>query len=304
MSQKKNICVESRSRRWCLTLNHYTEAELDKLSSLPCRYIVYGLETGQEGTPHVQGYIVFKNARRFSTLKKFLPRGHWEIAQGSDAQNVNYCKKQDPNPYERGSLPIQRANANVNPQEILARDPINGPRILNVNRQLNGYQLEYSMLCEVERGKLKKPKIIYVYGSSGSGKSFYALKRGITEYGKENICTIRFDRSGFAHCSNPLAECLVMMEFRPSCLDAVTFLELTDGYGLHLNIKHGSIYIRPKCLFICSILPPTEIYKEEINRQFVRRLTEIINKDLDPWVDRTSDSDSEGSTIELDSDIE
>lgn len=181
-------------------------------------------------------------------------------------------------------------------------DPLNGPRILAANRIINGMHLESSMLSEIERGKLKKPKVIYVHGASGSGKTYYALQRGICDYGKENVCTIRFDRSGFAHCSNPLAKCLVLMEFRPSCLDAVTFLELTDGYGIHLNIKHGSIYIRPRCIIICSILPPSEIYKEEINRQFTRRLTEIVNKDLDPFIDRTEESESEGSTIELASD--
>ena len=44
--------------------------------------------------------------------------------------------------------------------------------------------LESSMLSEIERGKLKKPKVIYVHGASGSGKTYYALQRGICDYGK------------------------------------------------------------------------------------------------------------------------
>lgn len=302
MTHVKKIECRRRSRKWCFTVNNYTDEDLDQISSLNTQYLIYGRERGEEGTDHIQGFAIFRNAVTFSSLKSKLPRAHIEITKGSTEENIRYCTKEDRQPFIRGTPPLERRRANVNAVEILERDPLNGPRILAANRIINGMHLESSMLSEIERGKLKKPKVIYVHGASGSGKTYYALQRGICDYGKENVCTIRFDRSGFAHCSNPLAKCLVLMEFRPSCLDAVTFLELTDGYGIHLNIKHGSIYIRPRCIIICSILPPSEIYKEEINRQFTRRLTEIVNKDLDPFIDRTEESESEGSTIELASD--
>lgn len=289
----------SRSKRWCLTLNNFTQEELDKLSGIECEYIVYGLEHLDAGTPHVQGYIVFKSQKRLSTLKKLVERAHWEKARGNHQQCIRYCMKEDPSPYERGTRPVDK-NTKINAMKILKQDPINGQKILASQRTIKGMKLEETMLGEILLDNLVKPKIIYIYGSSGSGKSYYALKQGITEYGIGNVSTIRFDKSGFAHCSDPQAECLIIMEFRPSCLAATDFLELTDGYGMHLNIKHGSIYIRPKCLYICSILHPSEIYKEEINRQFMRRITEIINKDEDPYqnyVDQT-----EGELVEWGSD--
>lgn len=299
MAHKKNSGRESRSRRWTITLNNYTEEELDVLSSLNTVYMIYGRETAPTtGTPHIQGFCIFNHGVRRSTLEKKIPRAHWEEARETTRKNIEYCMKEDKSPYIKGSVPLERSKANLDAEAIMTSNPVNGNRILANNRQIEGMRLEKKMLLEISKDKLKKPKIVYIHGSSGSGKSYFALRRAIMDYGIEQVATIRFDRSGFAHCSNPLAKCLVFMEFRPSCIDAVTFLELTDGYGVHLNVKHGSIYIRPKCLYICSIMPPTEIYKEEINRQFLRRITEIINKDNDPYIDRTEDSDEE-STIDL-----
>lgn len=290
----------SRSTRWTLTLNNFTEEELDSISKIDAAYIIYGLEHLTEGTPHVQGFFIFKNGKRLSTLKKLIPRGHWEIAMGTTEQNILYCSKEDKTPFIKGSVPLTRSNATINAEEILEKDLLNGNRILTNKRTLKGLGMEKEMLREILNNKLIKPKIIYIHGASGSGKSYWALRRGVLEYGVENVATLRFDKSGFAHCSDPQAKCLVLMEFRPSCIDAVTFLELTDGYGMHLNVKHGSMYIRPECIYICSILAPQEIYKEEINRQFMRRITEIIDKDLDPYVE--NEEETSGETIELNSD--
>lgn len=282
-----------RSKRWCFTLNNFTQEELDKISGIDCEYLIYGLEHTTIGTPHVQGYVVFKHQKRMATLKKWLDRAHFEKALGTHLQNVKYCSKEDTSPFEKGIRPVDTKNK-IAAKKILKSDPINGPRILATQRMLKGMNLEKNMLGEVLIDQLQKPKIIYIHGASGTGKSYYAIKEAVMEYGMNNVSTIRFDKSGFAHCSDPQAECLVWMEFRPSCLDAVTFLEFTDGYGMHLNVKHGSIYIRPKCIYICSILKPEEIYREEINVQFQRRITKIIDKDLDPYhnyVDHSVDED-------------
>lgn len=85
------------ARRWCFTLNNYTEEEKEAAIEW-CKskkFYVIGEEVGNEnGTPHLQGYVEGKSAITFKTLKnKLTTRVHVEKAKGSREQNVDYCKK-------------------------------------------------------------------------------------------------------------------------------------------------------------------------------------------------------------------
>lgn len=107
MSQESSVSIVSaggntsnprlRCRKWCFTLNNWTNDELSQLAQgfekLGAKCII-GSEVGEEGTPHLQGYCEFQNQASFSTLKKLSPRAHWEKARGSRAQNVTYCSKE------------------------------------------------------------------------------------------------------------------------------------------------------------------------------------------------------------------
>lgn len=89
--------VKSTSRRWCFTLNNYTEEELNQISDIfekkNWNYVM-GLEIGEEKkTPHIQGYFESKNCVRFSTVKKILPKAHIEACKGTRQQNTDYCTK-------------------------------------------------------------------------------------------------------------------------------------------------------------------------------------------------------------------
>lgn len=81
------------SKTWCFTLNNYSEEELKALRLLPdITYLLMGKEVSSTGTPHIQGYITFKNAHRFSAMRKFSPRAHWEPTRVDAAAN-RYCRK-------------------------------------------------------------------------------------------------------------------------------------------------------------------------------------------------------------------
>ena len=49
-----------------------------------------------------------------------------------------------------------------------------------------------------------------------------------------------------------------------------------DKYGTNVNIKGGFCYIRAKCIIMCSIFQPDELYqKDELSEQFERRIDKI-----------------------------
>lgn len=84
----------ARGRRWVFTLNNYTKEDIDTFDQrfLGAKYI-FGKEVGESGTPHLQGYVNFPNAVSLESLRKRLPRAHFEIARGSEIENINYCSK-------------------------------------------------------------------------------------------------------------------------------------------------------------------------------------------------------------------
>ena len=55
---------------------------------------VYQLEQGEQETLHLQGFVQFKNAISFQSLKKILPRAHIEKCNNIDA-SISYCQKID-----------------------------------------------------------------------------------------------------------------------------------------------------------------------------------------------------------------
>lgn len=55
----------SKGLYWTFTLNNYTAEEegsmMDALAE-QCIYLIVGKEVGEEGTPHLQGYLGLKNS--------------------------------------------------------------------------------------------------------------------------------------------------------------------------------------------------------------------------------------------------
>lgn len=96
----------SPANAWCFTLNNYTKTEYEFLSSrflsVSEKYLyIVGKEVGEQGTPHLQGYVALRNAKKkFRPLPAFAVERdgknamHFERAKGSTRQNYFYCSKE------------------------------------------------------------------------------------------------------------------------------------------------------------------------------------------------------------------
>lgn len=97
-----------RSRGYCFTINNFTDDDIVYVMSLyddnSADYLVAGFETGESGTPHIQGYVHFPNAVKFDSLKSIIYGAHIEQANGTPQQASDYCKKDD-DYYECGKVP-------------------------------------------------------------------------------------------------------------------------------------------------------------------------------------------------------
>jgi hypothetical protein len=85
-----------QTRHWCFTINNWEQGDDDGLIALgpTVSYLVYGYETGESGTPHLQGYVIFPRVKRLSEAKGLLSgRAHLEPKRGTPEQAAAYCKK-------------------------------------------------------------------------------------------------------------------------------------------------------------------------------------------------------------------
>jgi len=85
-----------KTRQWVFTVNNPTplEVEVLKATNNLCKYMIVGHEVGENGTPHLQGYVTMKNAYRFTSIKQLMDdRAHVEPAKGNIEQNFKYCSK-------------------------------------------------------------------------------------------------------------------------------------------------------------------------------------------------------------------
>lgn len=87
----------SRAKHWCFTINNYSAEDESRLRDLSSTvpYLIFGRETGEAGTPHLQGFISFGKQERFAHVRNAIGgRAHLEVARSKPAVAAAYCKKE------------------------------------------------------------------------------------------------------------------------------------------------------------------------------------------------------------------
>jgi len=96
---------------WCFTTNNPTEEDVPPNVWPDVEYVVWQHEQGDQGTEHLQGYVVFVGKKRLKWIKdNCCCRSHWEPRAGTHEQAKAYCMKEDSRiagpmhgPWEHGS---------------------------------------------------------------------------------------------------------------------------------------------------------------------------------------------------------
>lgn len=100
------------SRNYCWTINNYTDLDFTFIEAIKpkCSYLIVGKEKGENGTPHLQGYLVLLSPSRAAAISKLLPRAHIEVRRGTHKQAQDYCKKDGD--YEEYSTKEEKTQSN------------------------------------------------------------------------------------------------------------------------------------------------------------------------------------------------
>lgn len=266
-----------KARDWQLTLNEVEKWDdllgyLEELKTLSYGIACHELapSTSHE---HIHVYTHFSNAIALSIRK--CQGAHIERCRGSPKQNIDYIRKDGDIIWEYGDEPRQGARTigELKKSKDLDSLPIAvaniAERIVRRERAKEGFM---EMLTEIENDCLVRTEVIYITGKPGQGKTYGGYKLALSKFPKEKIGRIKFSQQ-FAFIDNEEAECFVIEEFRASDLRASELLQLIDNYGSRISTKGGDVYIRAKCIILCSMFAPDELYqRDEMAEQFIRRI--------------------------------
>lgn len=268
----------SRSRNFCYTWNNYADDKIASLKELPCRYHVIGFEKGEEkGTPHLQGFIMFKHQRTFGAVCKMLKGAHVEAARGAPWQAADYCKK-DGEFWEQGDPPVSKKQQGE-------AEKARWKEIIKMSQEGQFDQLEEKhpgvyfnkiKLIEHHRQRhqrapepLEKPCGEWIWGPSGVGKTTKAREGVSSLYLKS--CNKWWD--GYDG-----QEVVVMDDVDPnhSCLGHHIKL-WSDKWPFPAEVKGSSLTIRPKRFVITSQYSPEQVFQDQETLDAVRRRFDVTH---------------------------
>lgn len=273
-----------RARNFCFTLNNFTKEQYDAVCAWDCKYIVVGKEVGESGTPHLQGFVCFVNARSFASVKKLCTSAHWEVSKGTPEQASTYCKKDDKSFFEKGDLPLsaaQKGDAEKNRWKEALKCVQEGrvddvpADILCVHLRSIQYAAAQIALSKRKVETLSEWQHEWRYGKTECGKSENPrlehpgayIKDPQTEwwdgYKDEDVVIIDdFDKYNIKHSGN--------------------LKRWLDKYPFQAQVKNAYMMIRPKKIIVTSNYHPSEIWSDEQTLGPILRRVKVIELFHDP----------------------
>jgi len=242
-------------RCFVFTWNNYQRRDMVKLEADDWfKYCVVGMEVGDNGTPHLQGYVELKTRKRFLQLKERYPKMHIEKRRGTAAQAGDYCKK-DGDFLEFGETRKQGARTDLTRLKKRVRK---GEKRFEIIRDCSNYQqIRYvEKLFEYVRPSLEwSPRnVLWYYGPAGTGKT-----RAAVDYVKEKG-PVYVAMTGQWFDGYDGEDYVIIDDLRAKNWPYSLMLRLLDGYEVRVPIKGGHVIWKPSTVIITTPLPPEATY--------------------------------------------
>lgn len=269
-----------RSRGAVFTLNNWTEADEMRIRGLiedeSIRYICFGKEVGESGTPHLQGYLYTKNPQLHEWYRRRIPGAHIEFQRGTCEQAIAYCEK-DGDFHELGDRPVgskRKGEIEIERWDDARRAACSGD-LDSIPSDI--YVRYYRTLKEIKKDHMLKPADNedvsgkWIYGVAGIGKSRKAREDYPGAYFK--MANKWWD--GYQ------GEDYVILDDLDKKHDVLGHhLKIwMDRYAFIAETKGGALLIRPKLIIVTSQYSVDDIWNDEETRAAIKRRCEIVHMD-------------------------
>jgi len=257
------------SRSFCFTLNNYDallDFEYPIVKEPKLRYAIYSEEVGEEGTPHLQGYMEFNEPVRFTYIKKTyaaLNTAHFEPRHGTREQARDYCQKVDDptfidGPYIYGSWE-HGGQGNRNDIAYVLEDVRKGKKPMEIAIDHPRVFLQYLRNIETYR-------ILYFQGEPRNFKSRVFLFSGLARSGKSSAVYRFSPRVYSAHSSGWFdgyngTDDVLFDDYNHPWYSYDEFMKMLDRYPQRVPFKGGFVNFAPKRIFITTTTKWTQWYE-------------------------------------------
>lgn len=272
-----------RSRAFVFTFNNYTPEDESRIQSINCKYCIYGRETAPTtGTPHLQGYIYFPNARAKRGVERAIggeTRLWIEEARGDSLNNYDYSTKDDASYFEKGERPATAAEAGQAEKQRweAARVAAMEGRYSDIPADM--YIRYQSSFKRMRREDLPPPGDlepnhsygIWIYGPPRTGKSHMAR----TQYQPLYLKDINKWWDGYDGQDNVLID-----EFAPEHAQYMTgfMKKWVDRWTFSAETKGARTVIRPKLIIVTSNYSIEDVWPQGVDRDAMLSRFKVIHK--------------------------
>ena len=276
-----------RSRHWCWTLNNYVLDQREHIANVvapAADFLIYQPERGEQGTPHLQGFVSFKNPREFAGVQRlFGPcRVHLERMRGTVGQAIAYCRKEDTRDGDAGfgvesfgREPDGPGQGSRTDLDVIGKRLREGETIKAIAQDHPGDFIRYhrgfiayaNLFAPVRN---QKSRVHWFYGSTGTGKSHAARERAPDAYWKSAAHTWWDGYDGRSD--------VVIDDYRTSFCKFSYLLNLFDEYQFQVEVKGGTINFAAKNIYVTAPQHPRKMWAsrtDEALAQLMRRI-EVI----------------------------
>lgn len=272
-------------------MNNYEEGDCDKLRAAKwIKYCIVGKEVGEEGTPHLQGYIqimrkneagkrqAWSATKVAKTMKSegLSSQPHVEIALGNCESNIKYCSKEGD--VTEWGVASKGKGSRTDIKQFL--EAAKTKDTLELAEEYPKEFARYNRAAEKIRQAAdekaaedwRELDVTLLTGPTGCGKTRRAMESG------GDIYKIQGDEMTW--WDGYRGQKTLLIDEYSNDVKVTKMLSVLDGYKLRLPIKGGFTYARWTKVFITTNLRQLHEQAKEAHQQALARR---INNTVSYW---------------------